>query len=92
MTVLHLGAELWLRFDLAGKSRFAIAEFRYASTESKSLLRKLRCASENAKFKECFLFCPFNALNQWFSTEVLRHPRVSFAIRWGAASYCTLLN
>ena len=35
---------------------------RYASTESKSLLRKLRCASENI-FKERLLFCTFNGLN-----------------------------
>ena len=31
-----------------------------------------------------------NTLTQWFSTGVPRHPRVPFAIRWGAASYCTL--
>ena len=36
---------------------------RYASTESKSLLRKLRCASENMKFKVHALFYAFNGLN-----------------------------
>ena len=35
----------------------------YASTESKSLLRKLRCASENMTFKVRLLFCAFNGLN-----------------------------
>ena len=28
-------------------------------------------------------------LTQWFSTTMPRHIRVPFAIRWGAASYCT---
>ena len=36
---------------------------RYASTESKSLLRKLRCASENIIFKVRLLFSAFNGLN-----------------------------
>ena len=40
-------AEVRLRFHLVRKCRSAIAEFRCASTESKSLLRKLHCASEN---------------------------------------------
>ena len=39
-------AEVMLRFNLAQKCRSAIAELRCASTKSKSLLRKLRCASE----------------------------------------------
>ena len=46
------------------KSRSVIAELRYASTESRKLvLRKLRCASENIKFKVRFLFCSFYGLN-----------------------------
>ena len=42
-------AEVRLRFNLVRKCRSAIAELRYASTESKSSLRKLRCASEIKK-------------------------------------------
>ena len=42
---------------------FRIAQLRDASTESKSILRKLRCASENIKFTVCLLFCAFNGLN-----------------------------
>ena len=60
MFVKHLIAEIWLRFDLEQKSRSAFAEMRCASTESKSLQRKLRDASENIKFKVCLLFCAFN--------------------------------
>ena len=63
MSVLHLIAELWLCFDLVRKSRSAIAEMRYASIESKRLLRKLRCASENVMFKVRLLFRAFNGLN-----------------------------
>ena len=37
-------AEVTLRFNLVRKWRSAIAELRCASTESKSSLRKLRCA------------------------------------------------
>ena len=35
---------------------------RYASTESKSLMRKFRCAFEDMIFKVRFLFCAFNGL------------------------------
>ena len=39
-------AEVRLRDDLVPKYRFAIAELRCVSTESKSFSQKLRCASE----------------------------------------------
>ena len=60
---LHFIAELWLCFDIVRKSRSAIAELRYTSIESKSLLQKLLCISENTKFKVRLLFCALNGLN-----------------------------
>ena len=47
-------AEVRLRFYLVQKCRSAIAEFRCASTESKSPMRKLRCASEIQKLDCAF--------------------------------------
>ena len=42
-------AEVRLRFNFVRKCRSAIAELRYASTESKSSLQRLRCALEIKK-------------------------------------------
>ena len=47
-------AKVRLRFNLEQKCLSAIAEFRCASTESKSPMRKLRCASENQKLDCAF--------------------------------------
>ena len=65
MQYLHCVVKFQLRklrrlcFNLVRNYRYAIAELRYASTESKSLLRKLRCASEIQKIKLCILRCAF---------------------------------
>ena len=51
--------EVRFHFDLVQKCRFANAESRCASTESKSSLQKLRCASEIKKIKLLILSCAF---------------------------------
>ena len=52
---LCLPLEVQLRLDLVRKSRYAIAKLCRASTELKSLLRKLRCTSEDKKIKSRML-------------------------------------
>ena len=48
-------AEVRQRFNLVRKCRYTIAKLRYASTESKNSLKKLRCALEIKKIKLCVL-------------------------------------
>ena len=44
----------------------------------------------NKNFVQFDIFHSLVSIDQRFSTGVPRHPRVPFAIRWGAASYFTL--